>query len=117
MANLTITISDELYTRMEQWRDRINISQVCEKALAKETHRLEKKAAHLASRPCECVTTGHKFWLMRSMGTHFGRRPSRSRSDRIRLESAGNRHHRHQTDDRGIVSHCRPEASPGVLAH
>jgi post-segregation antitoxin (ccd killing protein) len=43
MPNLTISISDELYTRMEQWRDRINISQVCEKALAKETHRLEKK--------------------------------------------------------------------------
>ncbi len=43
MPNLTISISDELYMRMEQWRDRLDISRVCEKALAKETHRLERK--------------------------------------------------------------------------
>ena len=43
MANLTISISDELYTRMEYVRDLIDISRVCEKALAKETHRLERK--------------------------------------------------------------------------
>jgi post-segregation antitoxin (ccd killing protein) len=43
MPNLTISISDELYRRMERFRDRIDISRVCEKALAKETHRMERK--------------------------------------------------------------------------
>ncbi len=43
MPNLTISISDELYTRMEHVRDRLDISRVCEKALAKEIHRLDRK--------------------------------------------------------------------------
>ena len=43
MTHLTISISDELHGRMERFRDRIDISQVCEKALEKETRHLERK--------------------------------------------------------------------------
>jgi hypothetical protein len=38
---LTITIPDELGERLEQWRDRMNISRVCAEAIAEEIDRLE----------------------------------------------------------------------------
>ena len=44
MPNLTISISDELNTRMAPYRNRIDISRVCEKALAKEIKHLERKS-------------------------------------------------------------------------
>ena len=41
MARLNITIPDALYTRLEQLRDRINLSKVCAIALEKEVKMLE----------------------------------------------------------------------------
>ena len=41
MARLNITIPDVLYTRLEQLRDRINLSKVCATALEKEVIMLE----------------------------------------------------------------------------
>src|SRR5581483_2376129 len=41
IARLNITIPDVLYTRLEQLRDRINLSKVCATALEKEVIMLE----------------------------------------------------------------------------
>ncbi|MGQ0523096.1 MAG: hypothetical protein ACT4P8_05485 [Betaproteobacteria bacterium] len=41
MARLNITISDELYNRIERWRDRINLSRICQDAIAREMEKLE----------------------------------------------------------------------------
>lgn len=41
MARLNITISDELYAALQTWRDRINISKICQEAIAKEVAKLE----------------------------------------------------------------------------
>jgi ribosome modulation factor len=41
MARLNITLPDELYARLEQHRDRINLSKVCATALGKEITMLE----------------------------------------------------------------------------
>jgi hypothetical protein len=43
MARLNITIPDALYARLEQLRDRINLSKVCATALEKEVTMLEGK--------------------------------------------------------------------------
>jgi hypothetical protein len=42
MATVVVNISDDLYERMELWRDVLNISRVCEKALEKEVRRLSR---------------------------------------------------------------------------
>lgn len=43
MARLNITIPDALYERLEQLRDRINLSKVCANALEKEVAMLERQ--------------------------------------------------------------------------
>ena len=51
MARLNITIPDELYAALEPWRDHINISRVCQEALAREVAKLNdlpRQAAELA---------------------------------------------------------------------
>ena len=51
MARLNITIPDELYVALEPWRDHINISRVCQEALAREVAKLNdlpRQAAELA---------------------------------------------------------------------
>ena len=57
MARLNITIPDALYERLEQLRDRINLSKVCANALEKEVAMLERqpnitdpRIAHLVKR-------------------------------------------------------------------
>lgn len=50
MARLNITIPDELYAALEMWRGRINISRVCQEAIAKELAKLQdlpRQAAEL----------------------------------------------------------------------
>jgi post-segregation antitoxin (ccd killing protein) len=52
MARLNITIPDELYAALEPWRDHINISRVCQDALAREVAKLNdlpRQAAELAA--------------------------------------------------------------------
>jgi hypothetical protein len=41
-VRVVVDISDALYKRMELWRDVLNISDVCEKALEKEVRRLSR---------------------------------------------------------------------------
>jgi hypothetical protein len=43
MATVVVNISDDLYQQMEHWRDELNMSHICEKALEKEVHRLTRK--------------------------------------------------------------------------
>jgi predicted CopG family antitoxin len=42
MARLTISIPDELHRSLERFRERLNISKVCQEALAKEIAKLEQ---------------------------------------------------------------------------
>jgi hypothetical protein len=42
MARLNITVPDELYERVERWRDRINLSRICKEAIARELDKLEQ---------------------------------------------------------------------------
>jgi hypothetical protein len=41
VARLNLTIPDSLYSRLERWRDRVNVSKVCAMALEKELAMLE----------------------------------------------------------------------------
>lgn len=52
MARLNITIPDDLYAALEPWRDQINISKVCQDALAREIAKLNdlpRQAAELTA--------------------------------------------------------------------
>lgn len=42
MARLNITVPDELYQRVERWRDRLNLSRICQDAIARELDKLEQ---------------------------------------------------------------------------
>jgi len=42
LARLNITVPDELYERVERWRDRINLSKICQEAIARELSKLEE---------------------------------------------------------------------------
>jgi hypothetical protein len=42
IARLTVSVPDELHQRLEKWRDRLNVSRVCQEALAREIRRLEE---------------------------------------------------------------------------
>jgi hypothetical protein len=42
MARLTISVPDELHRSLERFRDRLNISKICQDALAKEIAKLEQ---------------------------------------------------------------------------
>lgn len=42
MARLNITVPDDLYKRAEKWRDRINLSRVCQEAIRRELDKLEQ---------------------------------------------------------------------------
>jgi post-segregation antitoxin (ccd killing protein) len=41
MARLNITVPDGLYEALEKWRDRLNISKICQDAIAREIAKLE----------------------------------------------------------------------------
>lgn len=41
MARLNITVPDELYQRIEKWRDRLNLSRLCQDAISREIDKLE----------------------------------------------------------------------------
>lgn len=41
MARLNITVPSELYNRIEKWRDRLNLSRICQEAIAREIAKLE----------------------------------------------------------------------------
>lgn len=41
MARLNITVPDELYERIEKWRERLNLSRICQDAIARELDKLE----------------------------------------------------------------------------
>lgn len=49
MARLNITIPDELSERVERWRDRLNLSRVCQDAISRELDRLEHIPAEVKS--------------------------------------------------------------------
>jgi post-segregation antitoxin (ccd killing protein) len=42
LARLNITIPDELHVRIEKWRERLNISRVCQDAIRRELDKLEQ---------------------------------------------------------------------------
>ncbi|MGQ0751219.1 MAG: hypothetical protein ACT4PS_11840 [Betaproteobacteria bacterium] len=41
MARLNITVPDELYARIEKWRERLNLSRICQDAIGRELEKLE----------------------------------------------------------------------------
>ena len=41
MARLNITVPDELYERIEKWRERLNLSRICQDAIGREIDKLE----------------------------------------------------------------------------
>jgi hypothetical protein len=41
MARLNITVPDDLYERVEKWRDRLNLSRICQDAISREVDKLE----------------------------------------------------------------------------
>lgn len=41
MPRLNITVPDDLYEALEKWRDRLNISKICQEAIAREVAKLE----------------------------------------------------------------------------
>jgi hypothetical protein len=43
MAILEVNISDDLYQAVQRFRNQLDVSQICEKALTKEVHRLNRK--------------------------------------------------------------------------
>jgi hypothetical protein len=45
MARLTVSISQDLHTRLEHWRENLNISRICQEALERELRRLEELPA------------------------------------------------------------------------
>ena len=47
MARLNITVPDEMYERLERWRDHVNLSRVCQEAIARELDKLEELPAEL----------------------------------------------------------------------
>jgi hypothetical protein len=49
MARLNITIPDELSERVERWRDRLNLSRVCQEAISRELDRLEQIPSEVKS--------------------------------------------------------------------
>ncbi len=42
MARLNITVPEELYARMEKWRDRLNLSRICQEAISRELNKIEE---------------------------------------------------------------------------
>jgi hypothetical protein len=42
MPRLTVSIPQDLHDRLEHWRDHLNISRVCQRALDREVRRLEE---------------------------------------------------------------------------
>lgn len=42
MPRLNITVPQELYERIDRWRDRLNLSRICQEAIARELSKLEE---------------------------------------------------------------------------
>src|SRR2546429_9966309 len=79
MARLNITLSDVLYARLEQLRDRINLSKVCATALEKEGTMLEgqpnitdPRIGHLLPRPQSTRQSWHYRGYERSIACAAG---------------------------------------------
>ncbi len=47
MPRLNISVPQELYERIEKWRDRLNLSRVCQEAIARELAKLENLPVEL----------------------------------------------------------------------
>jgi hypothetical protein len=69
MARLTVSVPQDLYDRLDQWRDRLNISKVCQEALAREVRRLEEVPADaralgdLVERLSQEKADGERHWF------------------------------------------------------
>jgi hypothetical protein len=66
MARLNLTIPDPLYERLEQMRERVNVSKVCARALEKELDMLEGQTTIAAPRVARLAerlqtTRGHEY--------------------------------------------------------
>lgn len=42
LARLNITIPDSVYDRLERWRDHLNVSRICQEAIARELDKLDQ---------------------------------------------------------------------------
>ena len=47
MPRLNITIPDELHQRLARWRDRVNVSRICQDAITRELDKLEELPAEV----------------------------------------------------------------------
>ena len=47
MPRLNITIPDELHQRLERWRDRVNVSRICQDAITRELNKLDELPAEV----------------------------------------------------------------------
>ncbi len=47
LARLNITVPDALYDRIEKWRDRLNLSRVCQEAISRELDKIEEIPAEV----------------------------------------------------------------------
>ncbi|MGH8916375.1 MAG: hypothetical protein ACRDZM_17895 [Acidimicrobiia bacterium] len=69
MARLTVSIPQDLHNRLENWRDRLNISKVCQEALERELRRLEelpedaKALGNLVERLSHEKADGERQWF------------------------------------------------------
>lgn len=44
---INITVPDDLHARLQKWRERVNVSAICQEALEKEVSRLEAVPSHI----------------------------------------------------------------------
>lgn len=69
MPRLTVSVPRDLHDRLEKWRDRLNISKVCQEALERELRRLEelpedaKALADLVERLARENADGQRRWF------------------------------------------------------
>ena len=47
MPRLNITIPDELHQRLARWRDRVNVSRICQESITRELDKLEELPAEV----------------------------------------------------------------------
>lgn len=84
MARLNITVPDDLYDKIQRWRERLNLSKICQEALAAEIAKLEAipKAAlemeALVERLKREKGKAGRAWFRRGVfeGMEWGRRAS-----------------------------------------
>lgn len=82
MARLTVSVPQDLHARLENWRDRLNISRVCQEALERELRRLEelpedaKALTGLVERLAREKADGERHWFSQGVsdGMNWTRR-------------------------------------------